>query len=247
MRGGLRCDEGWGCAACGKVPATGDGALEDALGDAGCSAGGSAFDETRSDGIFSFGVSEKKMLDDLLDAPLGGICRGAELSLSGIERADRGGDPGLELMEGGVHLRRITLHRAAAGRYWNDGLLQLGEGLLCGFGFFTFRVELEVSLVLSYGFVFLLHLLRDLGQSEVSGGVIGLDGNGIFGAEVGALIVFVAHIELCDVEVFVNTLVVGLDSLDLGEFPVDGGSFGHISVGVGGSVGLWSRVVAARA
>jgi hypothetical protein len=107
-------------------------------------------------------------------------------------------------------------------------LLQIGESSLGVLGFFPVRVELKVGLELGDGFFFFLQLLRDLGEGEVSGGVVGLDGNGIFGAEVGALIVFVAQIELCHGEIFVYAFVVGLDSLDLGKFAMDGGAFGRI-------------------
>lgn len=168
------------------------------------------------------------------------------MGLCTIERVDRGRDLGLKLMEDRVHQDHLTL--AASGpATGNVDLLQLCEGFLRGFGFFTVGVELQVGLILGDGFIFLLHLLRDLGQGKVSGGVVGLNGNGFFGAEVGALIVFVAHIKLCDAEVLVDALVVGLNLLDLGELAVDGGPFGHITVGVGGEVGRKSGVAAAGA
>jgi hypothetical protein len=74
----------------------------------------------------------------------------------------------------------------------------------------------------------------------VGGGELGLDVDRIFGAKVGALIVFVVQIKLCDGEVFVDALVVGLDSFDLGEFAMNGCAFwgiGRIACGgwVGGS------------
>ena len=69
----------------------------------------------------------------------------------------------------------------------------------------------------------------------MGGGVVGLDFNGVLGAEVGTLQVVVAHVELGDFEIFVDPLVVGLDTRDLGEFAMDraafGAGFGHVSVG----------------
>ena len=72
MRGGLRGDHGRGCAACGEVSASGDCELEDAMGEGGFGAGGSALGEAGVDGGFGAGVGEEQVLDDLLDAPLGG-------------------------------------------------------------------------------------------------------------------------------------------------------------------------------
>ena len=96
------------------------------------------------------------------------------------------------------------------------------------FGLFALRVEFEIGLVFGDGFVFFLHLLRDLSQGEVGGGVVGLNADSILGAEVGALIVFVAQIELCDGEIFIDALVVGLNPFDLGKFAMNGGAFGRI-------------------
>jgi hypothetical protein len=70
-----------------------------------------------------------------------------------------------------------------------------------------------------------------LGQDEVWSGVVGLHVDRVFGAEIGALVVLVAEVELCDVEIFVDALVIGLDSLDLREFAMDGGPFGRITFG----------------
>ena len=114
---------------------------------------------------------------------------------------------------------------------------------MAAFGLFAVGVELEVGLVLGDGFVFFLHLLRDLGEGEVGGGVVGLDVDGVFGAEIGALVVFVAHVELGDVEVFVDALVVGLDRLTLGslrwtELP---SGIGGSALAVSGRLGRWER------
>jgi hypothetical protein len=124
--------------------------------------------------------------------------------------------------------------RCGRGRYYlRRGmvakLLQTGESFFGVFSFFAVGVEFEIGLVFGDGFVFFLHLLRDLGQREVGGGVFGLDGDGIFGAEVGAGVVVVAHIKLCDVKVFVYALIVGLDPLDLGKFAMNGGAFRRIA------------------
>ena len=96
----------------------------------------------------------------------------------------------------------------------------------------------------SFFFIF----CSDLSQGEVGGGVLGLNADGIFGAEVGALIVFVVHVKLCDVEVFVDAFIVSLDFLYLGEFAVNGGAFGRIRrITFGGwvNVGWWGEIVAA--
>lgn len=100
--------------------------------------------------------------------------------------------------------------------------MKFGEGLFCVFRFFTVGVELEVELVFGDGLVFFLHLLQNLRESEVCERVIGLDGDGVFGSEKGALVVLVVHVELCDVDVFIDALVVGLDLFDLGEFAAGG-------------------------
>ena len=115
--------------------------------------------------------------------------------------------------------------------------MKLGEGLFGGLGFFAFGVEFEIGLEFGDGFVFLLHLLRDLSQGEVGGGVLGLNVDRIFRAEIGALIVFVVQIKLCDGEVFVDAFVVGLNSFDLGQFAMNGGAFGGIGrIACGGGV-----------
>jgi hypothetical protein len=103
MGGWLRCDHGWGFAACGEVSATRDCVLKDALPQSGLGAGGGAFGEAGADGGFSAGVSEKEMLDDLLDRPLAGGRSRAELGLSDVEPAKSRGNLALKLVEGGVH------------------------------------------------------------------------------------------------------------------------------------------------
>jgi len=77
----------------------------------------------------------------------------------------------------------------------------------------------------------------------VGGGVLGLNADGLFGAEVGALVVFVVHVELRDVEVFVDAFVVALYSFWLGESAMDGGAFGGTGrIAVGGGVSGGSGV-----
>jgi hypothetical protein len=246
-----RDDDGRGCAAGGKVSTAGDGVLEDALPEVGGGAGGSALDEACADGLLGFGVGEEQVFDDLLDGPLAGRRGWQELGLGSVETAEGGGDFALKGLEDGVHRSREvagTRYRACAdGATFLRGLLEVGEGFFGGFGFFAIGVELEVGLVLGDGLVFFLHLLSDLGEGEVSGGVVGLDGNSVFCAEVGALVVFVAQVEPGDGEVLVDAFVVGLNSFDLGELAVDGGSFGHVAVGVRGGVGRRCGVVTAGA
>jgi hypothetical protein len=103
------------------------------------------------------------------------------------------------------------------------------------FGFFAIGVKFEVGLELGDCFVFLFHLLRDLCEGVVSGGVVGLGFDGILRSEVGALQVVVAHVELGDSEIFVDTLVVGLNTRYFREFAMDGTAFGarfgHVGVG----------------
>jgi len=110
------------------------------------------------------------------------------------------------------------------------------------FGLFAFGIEFEVGLELGDGFVFLFHFLRDLAQREVGEGVVGLDFNCVFRAEVGTGQVVIVHVELRDGDVLVDALIVGLDFFDLGELAVDGGSFG-----AGREVGCAAVVVGAGA
>lgn len=79
-------------------------------------------------------------------------------------------------------------------------------------------------------------------------GVFGLDLDGIFCAEVGALVVFIPHVELCYAEVFIDALVVALDMLGFGKFAMDRGAFGRIVAFEGLIVGMsWVGVVVAAA
>ena len=98
MRGGLGGHHGRSCAACGEVLASGDRELEDAMGECGFRAGGSALGEADANGGFGAGVSEEQVLDDLLDAPLVGVEGWLELGLSGVEAVEGGGDLALELV-----------------------------------------------------------------------------------------------------------------------------------------------------
>jgi hypothetical protein len=106
--------------------------------------------------------------------------------------------------------------------------LKISERLFCGVGPFAIGVEFEIGLVLGDGFVLFLHLLCYLGKGEVGGGELGLDIDRIFGAEIGALVVFVVQIKLRNAQVFIDAFVVGLDSFHLGKFAVDGGTFRRI-------------------
>jgi len=124
------------------------------------------------------------------------------------------------------------------GDFCLDFLLKLGEGFFGGLCLFAFRVELEIGLVFGDGFVFFFHFLENLSQGEVRGGVLGLDADGVFGAKVGTLIVFVVDVELCDGEVFVDALVIGLNSFDLGKLAMNGGAFGGI-----GRIAVCGRIV----
>jgi hypothetical protein len=57
------------------------------------------------------------------------------------------------------------------------------------------------------------------------------------------LIVLVVHIKLCDIEVFVDALVVAQHSFDLGKFAMNGGAFGRIRrIAFGGGVAGGSSV-----
>jgi hypothetical protein len=117
---------------------------------------------------------------------------------------------------------------------------------MSGFGFFAIGVELEVGLELGDGLVLFLHLLGDFGEGEVSGRVVGLNLDGVFGAKVGAGKVVVMHVEHCDFQVLIYALVVRLDVYGLGEFAMDGASFG---TGVSGErrFGVSAGIIAAGA
>jgi len=123
------------------------------------------------------------------------------------------------------------------------GSVKFGEGFFCVFRLFAIGVELEVELVFGDGFVFFLHLLQNLREGEVSEGVVGLDADGVFGTEIRTLVVLVVHVELCDGDVFVDALVVGLNLFDLGEFAADGMN----CVVATGRLGCGIRIVAAGA
>ena len=120
MASWLRCDHGRGFAACGEVPATRDCILKDALSQSGLGAGGGAFGEAGVDGGFGARVSEKEMLDDLLDAPLAGSRSRTELGLSAVEPAKGRGDLALKLAEGGVHSgkRHVTPLATCQGKFF---------------------------------------------------------------------------------------------------------------------------------
>jgi hypothetical protein len=105
-------------------------------------------------------------------------------------------------------------------------LVKFGEGSFGGLCLFAFGVELEVGIELGDGFVLFLHLLRYLGEGKVSEGVVGLDFDGVFGAKVGAGEVVVVHVELGYGDVLVDALIVGLNSLYLGETTMGGGTLG---------------------
>jgi hypothetical protein len=207
MGGWLRCDHGWGFAACGEVSATRDCVLKDALPQSGLGAGGGAFGEAGVDGGFGAGVCEKEMLDDLLDRPLAGGRSRAELGLSDVEPAKGRGDLALKLAEGGVHSgkKHVTPLATCQGKFFFSSFLrtrlifvslQFVERFFGILGLFSVRIQFEIGLVLGDSFIIFLHLLQDLGQGEVRCRVLGLDLNSIFGAEIGALVVLVMQIEL---------------------------------------------------
>jgi hypothetical protein len=176
--------------------------LKDALPEGGLSAGGGAFGEAGVDGGFGTGVGKEQMFDDLLDAPFVWVRGWMELGLVGIESAERGGDLALELKKGGIHSAKLRYTAGAgAGEFFLASivlifLLKFSECFFGSFCLFAIGVKFEISLVLGDGFIFFLHLLRDFGESEVGGGVVGLHLHGIFGAEVSALIVFIVQVEL---------------------------------------------------
>jgi len=102
----------------------------------------------------------------------------------------------------------------------------LVEGLL-GFPYLlALWVEFEIGFELGDGFVFFLELLRCLREDKMSVGVVGLDLDGVFGTQIGALKVLVTHVEFGDCEVLVNALIVGLHSFWLGELAMRRGALG---------------------
>ena len=100
---GLGDNDVRGLTAVGEVSASGDRVLNEAIGEGGFCAGGSALGQAGVDGGFGAGVGEEQMLDDLLDAPLTGAREWLELGLGGVEVLERGGDSPLEVLQGGVH------------------------------------------------------------------------------------------------------------------------------------------------
>jgi hypothetical protein len=74
-----------------------------------------------------------------------------------------------------------------------------------------------------------------------------LNTDSLFRSEVGALVVFVAHVELGDAEIFVDPFVVTLNVLGLGKFAMDGGAFGRIIAVKGSVVGAGRVSVVAAA
>jgi len=114
-------------------------------------------------------------------------------------------------------------------------LLKIGERPFGVLGLFSVWIQLEIGLVLGDGFIFLLHLLQDLGESEVGSRVLGLDLDCVFGAEICTLVVLVLQIELGDRKIFVNALVVGLNSFDFGKPTMNRGAFRRVACR-GGSV-----------
>lgn len=76
----------------------------------------------------------------------------------------------------------------------------------------------------------------------MGGGVVGLDFDCVLSAKVGTLEITVTHIKFGDSKVLVDTLIVGLHLLDLGELAVGRGAFGALVLkgrtDVGRSVGI---------
>jgi len=108
--------------------------------------------------------------------------------------------------------------------------------LFGGLGFVAVGIELEVKLIFGDSLVLFLHLLRGLGEGEVCERVVWLDLDGILGAEIGALVVLVVHVELCDGDVFVDALIVGLDLCHFGESVSGGGCWDDVVGGHGGII-----------
>ena len=89
------------------------------------------------------------------------------------------------------------------------------------FGFFAFGIHFEVGLEFGDCFLFLLHLLGDLGKGIVSSGVVWLGFDSVFGTKISTGKVVVAHVELCDTQIFVYALIICLNALDFREFAMD--------------------------
>ena len=246
MRGWLRCDQRRGFASCWEVSAASDCILKDAVCDGGCGAGWSALGEAAVDDRFGAGIGEEQMLDDLLNAPLILVGGWAELGLDGTQAVKGRGDFALELAEGGVHGKttlyslRCCVESCCQERFY---LLKFSERFFGGFGLFAFGVKFEIGLIFGDRLILLLHLFCDFCQSEVGRGVVGLNRDRILGSEVGALIIFVPQIKLCDGEVFIDALIVGLHFFDFGKFAMNGSAFRRFAFGgswivVGRSTGI---------
>ena len=110
-----------GFAAGWKVAEMDERVLPEALQDGGFGAGGCALGDAGVEGHLGAAVTEEQVLDDLLDTPLVRVRRRVKLGLGGVESAETVGNLTLELVEGGVHSGRITLHRWWAGRLWMGG------------------------------------------------------------------------------------------------------------------------------
>ena len=93
--------------------------------------------------------------------------------------------------------------------------MKLLERLAGSFGIITVRRELEIGVVLDFGLVQLLQLLRGNSKRIMRFGVVGLCLHGVFAAHVSGIEVIPIEIKLRDTDVFVNTLVRGLELPDL--------------------------------
>ena len=79
------------------------------------------------------------------------------------------------------------------------------------------------------------------GQDEVGLGIVGLDLDSVFGAQIGGVEVAAVFIELRYAEVFGDAFVVGLEILDLGEFAAGGSGAGGVSAEARTGVGRPDR------
>ncbi len=75
-----------------------------------------------------------------------------------------------------------------------------------------------------------------MSQDEVGLGIVGLDLDCVFGAQIGGVEVAAVFVELRYAEVFCDAFVVGLEILDLGEFAAGGSGAGG-AIGRGGDGG----------
>ena len=107
-----RADGRGGFTAAWKVSESRDRILTDALLESGLSAGRSSLGQTCVDRYLGVGIGKGEVLGDLLDAPLIGVRRRwTELGLGGVESVKGIGYLSVELLEDGIHGRRITVHR----------------------------------------------------------------------------------------------------------------------------------------